>query len=51
MLGRKARLRHFRNGTELPNIANDDAYDFDFQEYRVLKEEVPIKKVLMLSAA
>lgn len=42
LLGRKLRLRHFRNGTELPWLATDDNYDFDFQQNRPLLEEITI---------
>jgi len=41
--GRKLKLRHFRNGIELPWIAHDDKYDFNYQQYRMLDEE---RKVL-----
>nr|XP_039269147.1 DBH-like monooxygenase protein 1 homolog [Styela clava] len=30
--GRKMRLRHLRNGTELPYLASDENYDFNYQE-------------------
>ena len=29
--GRKALLRHVRDGVELPEIVRDDHYDFNFQ--------------------
>nr|XP_018667907.1 DBH-like monooxygenase protein 1 homolog [Ciona intestinalis] len=44
LLGRKLRVRHLRNGTELPNILRDDSYDFDYQEGHSLTEEVIIRK-------
>jgi len=40
---RKLKLRHFRNDIELPWIAHDDKYDFNYQQYRMLDEE---RKVL-----
>ena len=33
------RTRLYRNGTELEPLMSDEAYDFDFQETRMLKEE------------
>ncbi|KAG4066822.1 hypothetical protein HA402_012889 [Bradysia odoriphaga] len=42
LAGRKLRLRHFRDGEELPWIATDDNYDFNFQQNRPLLEEVTI---------
>lgn len=30
-IGRAAWVRHIRNGQELPNIARDDHYDFNYQ--------------------
>ncbi|CAL4137246.1 unnamed protein product [Meganyctiphanes norvegica] len=38
-LGRKLRVRHFRNGEELPPMAVDDNYDFNFQQTAVLDQE------------
>ncbi|KFM72379.1 DBH-like monooxygenase protein 1-like protein, partial [Stegodyphus mimosarum] len=43
LLGRQMKLRHFRNDVELPYIASDKKYDFNYQEYRYLKQEVIIK--------
>jgi len=44
IFGTKLKLRHFRNDTiELPWIAYDDKYDFNYQQYRMLDEE---RKVL-----
>jgi len=40
--GRKIRLRHFRNGKELPRVAEDNHYDFNYQQSRPLKKEVKI---------
>jgi len=39
----KLKLRHFRNDIELPWIASDDKYDFNYQQSRMLDEE---RKVL-----
>ncbi|XP_045118850.1 MOXD1 homolog 2-like [Portunus trituberculatus] len=36
LLGRKVRVRHLRNGRELEPIAQDNNYDFSYQEYRAL---------------
>ncbi|GFO49022.1 DBH-like monooxygenase protein 1 [Plakobranchus ocellatus] len=44
LLGVKLRTRHFRNGTELPPIQEDNNYDFDYQETRFLNTERIIKK-------
>lgn len=43
LAGRKTWLRHVRDGVELPEIARDDHYDFNFQEYHLLRNEVHIK--------
>ncbi|KAL3871755.1 hypothetical protein ACJMK2_039733 [Sinanodonta woodiana] len=43
LLGRAIKTRHFRNGTELPPVATDPHYDFDFQETRILREEIPVR--------
>lgn len=40
--GRKLRLRHFRDGIELPWLSADDNYNFDYQQNRPLLEEVKI---------
>nr|XP_053650331.1 DBH-like monooxygenase protein 1 [Cherax quadricarinatus] len=37
LLGRKVRVRHLRQGRELEPIAQDNNYDFNYQEYRALK--------------
>ncbi|XP_059175984.1 DBH-like monooxygenase protein 1 homolog [Physella acuta] len=44
LLGRKMRTRHFRNNVELPPIMEDNSYDFNYQETRMLKEERVVKK-------
>ncbi|XP_064082617.1 DBH-like monooxygenase protein 1 [Macrobrachium nipponense] len=36
LLGRKVRVRHIRDGRELEPIAQDNNYDFNYQEYRAL---------------
>nr|XP_039270018.1 DBH-like monooxygenase protein 1 homolog [Styela clava] len=43
LAGRKLRLRHIRNGVELPYLANDENYDFNYQESRYLNPGVIIK--------
>jgi len=40
--GRAIKVRHFRNGTELPWLANDATYQFDYQATRVLPEQVTV---------
>ncbi|KAK3586449.1 hypothetical protein CHS0354_001831 [Potamilus streckersoni] len=44
LLGRAIKTRHFRNGSELSPLATDPHYDFDFQETRLLREEIPIRR-------
>ncbi|GCC25601.1 DBH-like monooxygenase protein 1 homolog isoform X1 [Chiloscyllium punctatum] len=39
LAGRVLRIRHFRNNVEQPLLAHDDEFDFNFQEFRYLKEE------------
>ena len=39
LAGRKMRLRHVRNGIELPAIMEDNNYDFNFQASRVPRTE------------
>ena len=34
LFGQKIRLRHIRNGKELPTILEDNHYDFNFQASR-----------------
>ncbi|XP_023931836.1 DBH-like monooxygenase protein 1 isoform X2 [Lingula anatina] len=38
LAGTSIYLRHFRDGVELPYIAYDENYDFNYQEYRYFKE-------------
>jgi len=40
--GRKLKLRHFRDGVELPWIDYDDHYDFNYQQNKHLGEPVKI---------
>lgn len=40
--GRKIRMRHFRGATELPWIATDDHYDFNYQQYIALTDHVEV---------
>jgi len=40
--GRKIRVRHFREGKELPILDQDNSYDFNFQETRSLPAEVTV---------
>lgn len=35
--------KHVRDGVELPEVARDDNYDFNFQDIQVLKNEVHVK--------
>ena len=42
LAGKKLRLRHIRNGQELPRVAEDDHYDFNYQQARVLPQEVSV---------
>ncbi|XP_064600938.1 DBH-like monooxygenase protein 1 [Liolophura sinensis] len=47
LAARKIRLRHIRDGKELDVIAQDNNYDFNFQETRLLSEEKVIRKASM----
>jgi len=42
LAGRKLKLRHFRDGEELPWLSSDDNYNFDYQQNRPLLEEIKI---------
>ncbi|KAK3703833.1 hypothetical protein QZH41_012443 [Actinostola sp. cb2023] len=42
LLGIAIWTKHVRNGTELPEIARDNHYDFNYQEYHFLKKEIHI---------
>ncbi|XP_067141855.1 DBH-like monooxygenase protein 1 [Centruroides vittatus] len=39
LIGKKLKVRHFRNGEELLPLARDLNYDFDFQQFKYLPEE------------
>ncbi|XP_035279504.1 DBH-like monooxygenase protein 1 homolog [Anguilla anguilla] len=39
LAGRAIRTRHFRDGEELQPLAQDEDFDFNFQEFQYLKEE------------
>merc|ERR1712137_46928 len=43
LLGSAMKTRHFRNGTEIKPLADEPAYDFNFQEFRLFDEEIPIR--------
>ncbi|XP_077992069.1 DBH-like monooxygenase protein 1 homolog [Glandiceps talaboti] len=43
LAGVELKTRHFRDGVELPIIAVDDTYDFNYQEMRYLKEPATIR--------
>jgi len=43
--GRKQKVRHFRNGNEIPYLANDEHYDFNYQNNRLLREHVDSRTV------
>ncbi|XP_039268984.2 DBH-like monooxygenase protein 1 homolog [Styela clava] len=43
LAGRKLRLRHIRDGVELPYIAMDNNYDFNYQDSRALHPPVVVK--------
>merc|ERR1711963_635306 len=44
LAGRKLRTRMIRNGQELPPIAQDNNYDFNYQEMRNLYNETVVRK-------
>ena len=45
LLGTAITTHHYRNGTELPHIIDDPNYDFNFQEFRTLPQEVSVLPV------
>jgi len=45
LIGRAIKTRHMRGDVELKPIAVDNHYDFDYQETRLLKGEIPLRKV------
>ncbi|XP_064596675.1 DBH-like monooxygenase protein 1 homolog [Liolophura sinensis] len=42
LLGHAMRVRHFRQGAELPVLSEDNNYDFNYQDTRMMREEVKI---------
>lgn len=42
LYGKKIKLRHIRNGVELPALAEDNHYDFNYQQSKMLKHEVKL---------
>ncbi|KAJ8966604.1 hypothetical protein NQ314_003434 [Rhamnusium bicolor] len=42
LAGRKLKLRHIRAGKELAPLAEDDHYDFNYQQSRSLSQDTPI---------
>lgn len=48
LLGVGIKTRHIRNDTELSPIAEDDNYDFDYQDTRALKEEREVKRASII---
>ncbi|XP_039286537.1 MOXD1 homolog 1-like [Nilaparvata lugens] len=42
LAGRKIILRHIRDGVELPAIAKDENYDFNYQQSRVIEEGIRV---------
>ena len=47
LLGVEIQVYHFRNGVQLTNsnLGSDTSYDFNYQEYRTLKNQITIMKV------
>ncbi|XP_071155696.1 DBH-like monooxygenase protein 1 homolog [Mytilus edulis] len=43
LLGAKLTARHFRGDRELEPFSKDDNYDFDYQDFRAMKQEREIK--------
>ncbi|CAK8671526.1 unnamed protein product [Clavelina lepadiformis] len=43
LLGKEITLRHFRGNKELPFIARDLSYDFNYQEAKIFSKEVEVK--------
>lgn len=48
LLASGIKTRHFRNGTELKPLYDDPQYDFYFQEFRTLTDEVKVKRVRLV---
>lgn len=40
--GRKEKIRHYRGDEELPYIANDEHYDFNYQNNRHFRTELKL---------
>ena len=49
LIGTALRVHHFRGDEELPLLAKDDHYDFNFQETRHLPQEVVVKRVCLFA--
>jgi len=47
LIGTALKIHHLRGEMELPLLAKDDHYDFNFQETRHLPQEVAVKRVSM----
>jgi hypothetical protein len=45
LIGKAIKTRHMRGDVELKPIAVDNHYDFDYQETRLFKGEIPLRKV------
>ena len=41
--------KHLRNGEEIEPFSEDTAYDFNYQQIRLLRKEVPLKMVFHLN--
>lgn len=39
LAGRAIRTRHFRGQEELQHLSHDEEFDFNFQEFQLLKDE------------
>lgn len=42
MAGRRMTIKHIRNGQELPQIAQDNKFNFDYQQAHAIDREVKI---------
>jgi hypothetical protein len=42
LTGVKVHVMHFRNGKQLPHILNDEYFDFNYQDYKVLEKPVVV---------
>ena len=43
--GKKVNIHHFRGTEELPHIASDSKFDYNFQEVRLMKEPANLRPV------